>query len=399
MKIEKKDLPKGLVELKIVIDEKEFASYHAKAFSVVQQAVEVDGFRKGNAPEDLIVKKYGDMVILEEMANLALRDAYVKAVEEQKLNPISEPQVTITKIAKGNPLELTITVPVMPELILPSYKKIAKDAVTDGEKIEVSDKDIEDVLEELRKGRATQHAHVDEAKSEEDVESQQASTQINHDHSHESHDHPTSPGGSAGQDSHEGRDHSHAQHDHTHEEKNEGDVAVLPELDDTFAQSFGGDFKTLADLKTKVGENLKLEKEQKLREKRRTAIMEKLVSESKADLPDVIVEGELNNMLTQMKADITRFGGTWEDYLTHSKKTEEEMKKDWLDDAHKRAMSQLLLHKIAQAEKLIATEEEVEVELVRLLATVQDADEERAKAYLYQALTNEKVLKFLEESK
>ena len=385
MKIEKKDLPKGLVELKIVVDEKEFESYHAKAFAVVQQAVEVDGFRKGNAPEGLIVKKYGDMVILEEMSNLALRDAYVKAVEEHKLNPISEPQVTITKIAKGNPLELTITVPVMPEITLPSYKKIAKEAVTDGEKIEVTDKDIEDVIEELRKGRVTQHAHVDEAKSEEDVESQQASTQINHDNAHAGHDH-----------SHDG--HDHEGHSHPHEEKSGTDVATLPLLDDTFAQSFGGDFKTLTDLKTKVGENLKLEKEQKLREKRRTAIMEKLVSESKADIPDVIIEGELNNMLTQMKSDITRLGGTWEDYLTHSKKTEEEMKKDWLDDAHKRAMSQLLLHKIAQAEKLIATEEEVEVELVRLLATVQDADEERAKAYLYQALTNEKVLKFLEQS-
>ena len=68
------------------------------------------------------------------------------------------------------------------------------------------------------------------------------------------------------------------------------------------------------------------------------------------------------------------------------------------DDAHKRAMSQLLLHKIAQVEKLSATEEEVEVELIRLLATVQDADEERAKAYLYQALTNDKVLTFLEKA-
>ena len=62
MKIEKKDLPKGLVELKIIVDEKEFEGYHGKAFTVVQQAVEIDGFRKGNAPEDLIVKKYGDMI-------------------------------------------------------------------------------------------------------------------------------------------------------------------------------------------------------------------------------------------------------------------------------------------------------------------------------------------------
>ncbi len=370
MKIEKKDLPKGLVELKIVVDEKEFETYHGKAFTLVQQAVEIDGFRKGNAPEDLIVKKYGDMVILEEMANLALRAAYAKAVEEHALTPIADPTITITKIAKGNPLELTITVPVMPEITLPAYKKIAKDVMADGEKVEVTDKDIEVVLEELRKGRATQYEH---------------------EHVH-------------------GEDCNHEEEQTVNSNKQEGDAdtatvlakekaeVVLPELNDDFAKSFGGTFKTLDDLKSKVGENLKLEKEQKLREKRRTALMEKLVAETKADLPEVLIEGELNNMLAQMKGDITRFGGTWEEYLTHTKKTEDQIKADWKDDAHKRALSQLILHKISQAEKLIATEAEVEVELVRLLATVQDADEERAKAYLYQALTNDKVLSFLEKT-
>jgi trigger factor len=286
--------------------------------------------------------------------------------------PISDPTVTITKIAKNNPLELTITVPVMPEITLPEYKKIAKEVVKDDEKIEVTDKDIEDVLEELRKGRATAHSH-DHAHEHE-----------GHDHSHDGHDH-------------EGHDHAHADVAKGENEKKE--EVTLPELNDEFAQSFGAEFKTLAELKSKVAENLKLEKEQKLREKRRTAIMEKLVAATTTDLPEVIIEGELNNMLAQMKADITRFGGTWEEYLAHSKKTEEDIKNDWKGDAHKRAMSQLVLHKIAQTEKLGATEEEVEVELVRLLATVQDADEERAKAYLYQALTNDKVLKFLEESK
>jgi trigger factor len=362
MKIEKKDLPKSEVEFKIIVDAEEFASYHAEGLKTIQTVVEVDGFRKGNAPEDLIIKKYGDMIILEEMANLALRAAYVKAVEEHKVNPISDPQVTITKIAKGNPLELTIVVPVMPEVTLPAYKKIAKDAVKDDEKVEITEKDVNDVLEELRKGRATQHTH---------------------EHAHEH-----------GDDC-----------DHSHDEVVEGSTAdakneaKLPELNDEFAQSFGGNFKNLADLKEKVGENLKLEKEQKLREKRRSAIMEKLIEETKAEIPEVIVEGELSNMLAQMKQDITRFGGTWEDYLTHSKKTEDELKADWRKDAEKRSLSQILLHKIAQAEKLTATEEEIEVELVRVLATVQDADEHRAKAYLYQALTNEKVLKFLEESK
>lgn len=362
MKIEKKDLPKSEVEFKIIIDTEELESYHAKGLATIQQAVEIDGFRKGNAPEDLIVKKYGDMIILEEMANIALRDAYVKAIEEHKITPISQPEVTITKLAKGNPLELTITVPVMPEITLPSYKKVAAEAIKGDEKVEVTDKDIDDVLEELRKGRATQHTH----------------------------------------------DHAHGDHDHSHDEeeheevKAEGEAteeAVLPELNDEFAQSFGENFKNLTDLKSKVGENLKLEKEQKLREKRRGAIIEKLIAESKADLPDAIVESELTTMIAQMKQDVTRFGGTWEEYLAHSKKTEDEIKTEWRNDAVKRAMSQLILHKIADVEKLHPTPEDVEVQLVHLMAQVQDADEERAKSYLYQALTNENVLKFLEEGK
>jgi trigger factor len=364
MKIEKKDLPKGLVEFTIVVPADEFESFHAKAFAVVQKEVEIDGFRKGNAPENLVVKQYGDMIILEEMANLALRKAYVQAVDEHKINPISDPQVTITKIAKGNPLELTITVPVMPEFEIPDYKKLAKQAIDTKEKVEVTEDDVIAVLEELRKGRKHEHDHA------------------HHDHNHD-HDH-----------NHEGHDHAHEDTSANTEEKK---VELAP-LDDDFAKSFGDSFKSLDDLKAKVKENLTLEKEQKLKEKRRSAIMEKLVAETKAELPDVIIESELANMLNQMKADITRFGGTWEDYLTHTKKTEQELKDSWKEDAHKRALSQILLHKIAQAEKLTATEEEVEVELVRLLATVQDADEERAKAYLYQALTNDKVLKFLEST-
>jgi FKBP-type peptidyl-prolyl cis-trans isomerase (trigger factor) len=352
MKIKVNKLPKSEAEIHIIVDEQEFSKYHDKGFKRVQEMVEVDGFRKGNASEEAIVKKYGDMIILEEMANLALRDAYIKAIDEEKLSPVAEPKVTITKLAKGNPLEMTITVALMPEVTLPAYKKVAREAIGIEEPLVVTDKDIEDVVDELRKGRAMQNAHDHE-------------------------------------------EHNHSDPNHTHDVKPE----EYPALDDTFAQSFGPDFKTVDDLKKKVGENLKLEKEQKAREKRRSAIMEKLMAETKAELPEAIVEGELNNMLTQMKADITRFGGTWEDYLAHTKKTEDDFKKDWRADAEKRALSQLILHKIAEAEKLHATDEEIEVELVRLLAQVQDADEQRAKSYLYQALTNEKVLKFLEESK
>jgi FKBP-type peptidyl-prolyl cis-trans isomerase (trigger factor) len=253
----------------------------------------------------------------------------------------------------------------------------------------VTDEDINNVIEELRKGRAQQHVHEHPTSPEGSAGHVEA-----HDHSDPNHTHSTSPESSA-EHVEEAKEDVDAVSKQASTQKNQD----LPPLDDAFAQSFGTDFKTLEDLKTKVGNNLRLEKEQKAKEVRRTAIMDTLIKETKVDLPETLVEGELSNMLAQFRADITRFGGTWEEYLAHAKKTEDDIKAEWRKDAEKRAMSQLVLHKIAEAEKLQATDEEIEVELIRLLAQVQDADEQRARQYLYQALTNEKVLKFLEESK
>ena len=347
MKTTIKKLPKSEIQIEVVIDAKEFESYHDRGFKKVQELTNIDGFRKGHASEDVIVKAYGDMIILEEMANIALRDAYVQALTEHKLIPVADPKVTITKLAKGNPLELNLIVTVMPEITLPDYKKLAQEKVKEQTVETVTNEEIETVVEELRKGRAT--------------------------HNHHEHDHK------------EGEECKHE--------------PVLPELNDEFAQSFGDSFKNLDDLKSKVGENLKLEKEQKHKEKVRSGIMETLITESKSDLPEVMIEQELDRMFAQMKHDVTRYGGTFEDYLKHSGKTEADLRNDWRNDAIKRTMSQLILAEISLIEKIKPTDEEIETELVRILATIQGADEERARAYLFQAITNDKVLKFLEGDK
>ncbi len=349
MQIEIKKLEKSEVEVNATLDSVSFMKYWDRAMKKASEMVELDGFRKGHAPEQMILAKFGDMIVLEEMANLALRDVYAEAIKNHGLSPVGEPKVTIKKIAKDNPLELSIVVPVLPEVTLPDYKALAHEEKKDEEAEPTAD-EVERVLKELQKGKS------------------QKSVSEPHDHSE-----------------HEG-------HDHAHDEIPETELVPI---DDDFAKSFGDTFKNLEDLKSKVKENLGLEKKQKLEEKNRQAIMERLVKESKAEIPDALVEDELGRMVTQMKADVTRFGGTWEEYLAHTKKNEEEMKTEWKGDAEKRVLSQLVLAKIAEVEKLIATEEEIEVELIRLLAQVQDADPQRAKDYLRQALSNDKVLRFL----
>lgn len=358
--IEIKKLPNSEVEVSVTIATASFMTYWPTALKKVSEVVELDGFRKGHVPEDVIVQKFGDMIVLEEMANMALRDTYVDVIKEHKLTPVADPRVTVKKLAKDNPLEFTIVATVLPEIKLPEYKKIAKaEIASTDEVITATDEEVENVLKELQKGKTN------------------GSVEASHDHSEHNHEH----------DAH---DHDHA---HAHAET----TLELPPLDDAFAQSYGENFKTLEDLKIKVRENLNLEKRQKLSEKNRMKVMERLVAEAEVEIPEVMKEQELERMLSQMKADITRFGGTWEEYLTHMKKSEAEIKNEWKTDAAKRVTSQLVLAKIAELEKLVATEEEVEVEMVRLLAQVQDADPERAKEYLFQAISNEKVLSFLEK--
>lgn len=370
MHIEIKKLEKSENEIVASLDAISFMKYWTPALKKVGEMVELDGFRKGHVPENMILAKFGDMIVLEEMANFALRDVYAEAIKSHKLLPIGEPKVTIKKIAKDNPLELSIVVPVLPEVTVPDYKAISK-REKKTEDTTPTDEEIENVLKELQKGKSVKHNQE-------------------HDHKHEGHDH-------------DGHDNAH--HDEVATDKQEGEAEKkereehLVPVDDTFAQSFGETFKTLDDLKAKIKENLGFEKKQKLEEKNRQAIMESLVSEAKADIPEVLIQDELVRMLNQMKSDVTRFGGTWEEYLVHSKKTEDELKTDWKEDAAKRVLSQLVLAKIAETEKLIASEEEIEVELVRLLAQVQDADPERAKDYLRQALSNDKVLRFLTSNK
>jgi len=100
--------------------------------------------------------------------------------------------------------------------------------------------------------------------------------------------------------------------------------------------------------------------------------------------------------LAQMKADIQKFGTNWEEYLSGMQKSEEDLKKSWRETAEKKAKIQLILNQIAKVEHIKPTEEEIDVEAIKILHKVPNAEENRVKDYVYQILINDKVLKLLE---
>jgi trigger factor len=356
MDIKVKKLDKSEVEITGKIEASVFAGYEDKALAKINDRIELPGFRKGKAPIEVIKKNVPEMELLEEMAEAALYDNYMKILEDNKIDAIGRPQISITKIGKGSDLEFKIVTAVLPEIKLGDYKKIASKENSKEEnkkEIVVEDAEVEKVINDLRKMRAEQARPAHEHKEGETEE-------------------------------------EHAAH---HQEIPESE---WPKFDDEFAKTFG-DFKTAEELKEKIKGNLKVERTTEQKDKIRLAIIEELVKQSEGEIPDILVQSEIDKIIYKLEGDITNVGFKFEDYLKQIGKTLEDLRKEFHADAEKRAKLQMIIHTISEKEKLQPTEEEIEKDVTQITAMYKEADPVRARAYVEQMLENEKVFKFLDE--
>lgn len=339
-----KDLENGEIEISGLIPYEILEKYRLPAIKNISKDIEIQGFRKGHIPEKILIQKVGENTILEEAAGMILKKEFPKILAENKINALGRPDISITKLAKDNPLEFKVNIAIMPKIELPDYKTLTKEIMSKKETVEITDKEIEETINEIRKMRAEAN------KKPLGIESDDEKTKINN----------------------------------------------LPKLDDKFVKTLG-DFNDVSDFKEKLKKNILEEKKKKVISKKWTETIEKITKATKATLPKVIIESELSNMISQFKNDIEHNGGTFEEYLKHAKKTEEDLKKEWHTDAETRAKSQLVLNEIALKEKIKVSKEEIDTQVTQLLEQYKDADIERTRIYVETTLTNEKVFVFLEK--
>ena len=332
-----KKLPQSQLEIAVAIPTEEFDAARAEAIRHIGADVEFPGFRKGHVPESILVTKVGETAILEEMAEIAISRVYPEIIRAEKLDVLGRPDVRITKIARGNPLEFTLTTAVLPEFTLPDYKKIAGKTARTTDDVLVSDDEVEKAVEQIRSMRAkNETAPSDEKMS-----------------------------------------------------------APPPPLDDAYVKTLG-DFAGVEDFKVKLRENMQREKERAAKDKRRVAIIDAVLAKTMIELPEVIVLQELLRMKDEFAHDVKQMGLSMADYLKAIKKTEEEMEKEWRPTAEKRAKTQLVVGKIAESEHLGPDEETVKKEVAALKRRYPDAPDDRALGYVHMLLTNEKVFELLE---
>lgn len=139
-------LPKSQLEIRIEVPAEEFQTFIEKAVLKLGENVEVEGFRKGKAPKEMIEKMLGQETILKTASQECVRENYLKAVKDQNLEPLGQPEISILKLAPNNPLEFKAIITVLPEIAIADYReivsKIKKQAV------KVSQEEIEKLRQE-----------------------------------------------------------------------------------------------------------------------------------------------------------------------------------------------------------------------------------------------------------
>lgn len=331
-----------MVHLEVEVPVTTLEKFRVEAIKDLGKEVEIDGFRKGTAPEKLIIEKVGAMAVTEKIAYRTINGMVPIILSNEKLDALTMPSISITKLAEGNPLVFVMDVTLLPVIELPDYKKLAT-AIPVETNLVVEDKDVDEYMHYIQKQRA--HASA------------------------------MSKG-----------------------EKIDAEKMELPPFDDAFAATLG-DFKTVDQFKTELRKNMLDEKTQRAAETRRIKIIESIVDATTTDMPDILIDQEVDRMLAKFNHDIQGFKMNPEDYLRELKKTEDDLKAEWRPDALKRAKMQLILPKIAEAEKMVIDEKEVEHELTHIKEHDASINEAHARMYLRSVLTNEAVFKFLETLK
>jgi trigger factor len=160
-----------------------------------------------------------------------------------------------------------------------------------------------------------------------------------------------------------------------------------------------GEFVSVADLRAKVAEELMTRKKNKAAEKRRAKLLDALTEGTTGEMPEAIVEHELDRFEAELEGQLKAAGASLEQYLKEIKKDRALVRTEWRPDAARRARLELALVEIARAENIHAPKEEVDAEIREILKRHRDARPEIARQFVENMILNRKVIQFLENQK
>jgi trigger factor len=341
-KIEKKE--KGIIAVIVKMPFSEIEKKREEVIKKLSENADIEGFRKGRAPIDVIEKKIGEAKILQETSQEVINDVFPEILKKEKLQIIGYPSISVTKLAAGNDFEFTVEMTVYPEVELPDYKKIAKGIKK--EESSVTDEDVRKVEENLLA-----------------MQNQMA----------------------------------HQGHEHKEGEDTKCDHQDSKELTDDFVKQLGP-FENVADFREKLKKDLKVEKDAQAVSKHREEIAEGILTEVKMDVPEILLNAELDKIMATLKDDIQKRGNDFKKYLEdQNKKDEMELRDSYIVEAEKRSKIEVVLKEISQKENIEADKEKMDEQVVNIVKAHGEENLENIRLYVQNIMINEEVMKFLEK--
>lgn len=380
MQVTRKNISETKVKLTIVLGVEELV--HAKTHELEEQAkkTKVSGFRQGKAPLTVVEKQLDQNQLQVSVINHAINDFYSKAVEDEKLRALNQPEVEVGKFVPYTELEFTAEFEVMPEIKLGDYTKIKKTKP----KVTVTAKEVDEVLENLLKRSGIKKDSAKPAKNGDDVvidfegedkDGKKVAGASGKDYPLSLGSKTFIPGfeeGLIGVKKGDKKKLPLTFPKDYHAENLAGSKitfsvtvkevksVTLPKLDDAFAATVGP-FKTLAELKKDVKNQLTQQKETEATNKLKDEIVEELVKKSKLTLPEILVNDQVAMLEHDFNQNLTYRGITKQEYLKQEGfKDEDEWKeKELFPQAQRRVSVGMVLAETAEKEGLTVTEEEL----------------------------------------
>lgn len=370
---------KNIHEVKIEINGDEWSKKIDDAFKKVIKTVKIDGFRPGKAPRNIYEQKYGKASLVMEAVDNSMQEAYSKALEEFKGEPIVQPTVAIEK-ADEEGVVYVFTFTTKPEVKIKKYTglNVKKDVV------KVTKKDVDAEIEKMRKEYAD--LQVKEGKAEEgdtviiDFEGFDKDKAFEggkaENYALELGSHSFIPGfeeALIGVKAGDKKDVNVSFPEDYHAEELKGKPVVFkvtvhevktkvyPELNEEFFLDLGlEDVKTKEDLEKTVKETMTEQKEYESENKYVDELFEALLKQTEVEVPHELIHEELDRMVEQYEERLKMQGITLEQFYKYTNSSEEALKSQMHEEAEKRIKLRFAIDEIIEKEKIDATDEEVE---------------------------------------
>ncbi len=388
-----KKLKNSEIELMITVNPAEYEKHLKKAAERISERTSIKGFRKGHTPYDIVKREIGEMHILNEALEFIIQESFFAAVTEEKLDTIGMPKVNVEKIAPGNDLVYKAVVALLPAVDLPKLDKIK----VQHKAKPVTETDVDEVINNLTKmqakevvknGKSTKvdkvvidmNLFVDNVPMEGGQAKDYQVYLSENQHIPGFNDHLV--GVSKDEEKEFTVPFPKDYYNKTLAGK-KGTFKVkvkevyerqFPEITDEFAKTLGQE--SVAKLRELLSHNLEHEALHKADEVAEIEMFDTLIEKSKfEEIPEVLVDAERKKMFYELKRDLEKNGITVDQYLADLKKSEEDIQKDFTEQATKRAKAALVSRQIARDENMIIDDKELKAEIEKMKIEYKDHPE------------------------